>query len=256
MTNFTGFVDVTGDNSHKVPAVAALGMILLYATGLFGVEATAAEIARFRDAGVGVGLIDQTPSLSVFRAGVAHVAIADIEPEAGTAPNAAAGALSRQKLGEQSVFYVSQDSLTPLKSVLMTSGVDMALVKFGIANYSDSRASAEAALEANPDWVYVQYGDNISNAGTLIPGTNVTCGEASCDIDVALTSWAQQFFLKKPGPAGPFRQVLKPGETAEQFAASRDANTGNLFARSMKLWTAEDLALIENGRMVLYTANP
>jgi hypothetical protein len=64
-------------------SVAASGIITLYATGTDGIEATAAEIARFKNAGVGVVLIDQTPSLSVFAAGLAD--IADVEQFAGTA---------------------------------------------------------------------------------------------------------------------------------------------------------------------------
>ena len=195
--SYVSFVDVTGVNSAKVPAVALLGIIALYATGSDGIEATAAEIARFKNAGVGVVLIDQTPSLSVFAAGVAHVAIADVETDAGTFATAIDGILARQARGEQSTIYLSYSNLDAFLSKL-PSTVDRSLLSFGIADYAWSIADAKVKLAANPDWAYCQYGDPESNPNTLVPGTSVTLSQAQCDIDVADASWADQFKIPPP----------------------------------------------------------
>jgi hypothetical protein len=189
---YVPFVDVTGENASNIPAVAALGIIALYATGSDGIEATAAEIARFKNAGVGVVLIDQTPSLSVFAAGLAD--IADVEQGAGTAETALAAILDRQAHGWQSTIYLSYNSLDSLIAAL-TSEVDQGLVVYGVANYAWSQAQSEDQLAANASWAYCQYGDPESNPNTLVPGTTMTLSEAQCDIDIAKSSWADQFML-------------------------------------------------------------
>jgi hypothetical protein len=249
---YTGFVDVTGVNSVKIPALKAMEFILLYATGTDGIEATAAEIARFRSVGVSVGLIDQTPSLSVFASGIAHVAVADVESGAGTPSTVSAAVLERQARKELSTVYCSQNDLSTVKNALVAAKVDMVGVVFGVANYNLSRAEAEAALASNSDWAYVQYGDPTTNPNTMVPGSTVTLTEAQADIDVANSSWVAQFL---PPINGPFRQVLHVGETIESFAQARDANTLNLFHRSVPLWTQNDIDLIVRGQMVVYTAN-
>jgi hypothetical protein len=191
--DYLPFVDVTGVNAPNIPAVASLGIIALYATGTDGIEATAAEIARFKNAGVGVVLIDQTPSLSVFAAGLAD--IADVELRAGTVETAAAAVLARQAHGWQSTIYLSYSSLDSMISTF-TSEVDRDRVQFGVANYEWSQAQAEDLLAANASWAYCQYGDPESNPNTLVPGTSVTLSKAQCDIDVAKGTWADRFVLK------------------------------------------------------------
>lgn len=202
------FVDVTGVNAPNIPAVAALGIIALYATGTDGIEATAAEIARFKNAGVGVVLIDQTPSLSVFAAGLAD--IADVEQGAGTVETAVAAVLDRQAHGWQSTIYLSYDSLDSMIAAF-TGEVDRDRVQFGVANYEWSQEQSENLLAANASWAYCQYGDPESNPNTLVPGTSVTLSKAQCDIDVAKGSWADQFVLKPrtafPTPDGQSQAV-------------------------------------------------
>ncbi len=190
--SYVPFVDATGKNCGNIPAVAALGLIALYATGTDGVEATAAEIARFKNAGVGVVLIDQTPSLSVFAAGLAD--IADVEQEAGTIPTAVAAILDRQAHGRKSTIYLSYSNLDSMISAF-TSNIDRNLVQFGVANYEWSQAQSEDLLAANASWAYCQYGDPQSNPDTLVPGTNLTLSQAQCDIDIAKGTWADQFLL-------------------------------------------------------------
>jgi hypothetical protein len=194
---YVPFVDVTGVNSDNVPAVASLGVIALYATGTDGIEATAAEIARFKDAGVGIILIDQSPSLSVFAAGLADVA--DVEPGAGTTETAVSAILSRQANGLQSTIYLSYSNLDSMISAL-PSDVDQALVLYGVADWNWSQAQSEELLAANPSWAYCQYGTPATNPDTLVPGTNVTLSEAQCDIDIAQSSWADQFMVTQRTP--------------------------------------------------------
>jgi hypothetical protein len=189
---YVPFVDVIGANSTKIPAVSALGIIALYATGSDGIEATSAEIARFKNAGVGVVLIDQTPSLSVFAAGLADVA--DVEQGAGTVDTAVAAILDRQAHGWQSTIYLSYSNLGSLTSAF-TSEVEQDLVLFGVANWSWSQTQAEDVLATNPNWAYCQYGTPDTNPDTLVPGTSLTLSQVQCDIDVAQGSWADQFTL-------------------------------------------------------------
>ena len=236
---YVGFVDVIGANSKKIPAVKGLGIIALYATGSEGIEATAAEVARFKNAGVGVVLIDQTPSLSVFAAGIAD--IADVEHYAGTPQAAINAILSRQAHGWQSTIYIGDDNLASLISMFSTE-IKRDKVLFGVANYNWSVTEAETLLADNPSWAYCQYGDNITNAGTKIPGTDVTCGQAGCDIDVAKASWADQFMIKPPVKEPPFAQPSGMSQTvwpatadfgwtsvagAEQYHVQVQINTTN-----------------------------
>ncbi len=194
---YVPFVDVTGVNSGNIPAVPALGIIALYATGTDGIAATSAEIARFKNAGVGVALIDQTPSLSVFAAGSAD--IADVEQGAGTVDSAVAAILDRQAHGLQSTIYLSYSNLDSMTSAL-PSDVNQDLVVYGVADYAWSQAESEDLLAANPSWAYCQYGDPETNPDTLVPGTTVTLSEAQCDIDIAQSSWADQFMARTPYP--------------------------------------------------------
>lgn len=197
VTNFTGFVDVIAANSSKVPVVKG-GIVALYATGSSIIEATASEIARFKNGGCGVVLIDQTSGQEVLAARLADVG--DIESLAGTYDAAVSACKARAVHNCMTTLYVGYDNIAALEAALTSGGVDMSLVRFGVANYSWSIDEAQQLLAQTDSWAYVQYGDNITNAGTPIPGSNpvVTCGEASCDIDVAKKSWADLFTPQDP----------------------------------------------------------
>jgi hypothetical protein len=200
----TQFVDVMSENADKVPKVSGT-IIFLYATGSSYIEATAALIASFRAAGVGVGLLDQTQSLSVFAAGMADVA--DVENGAGTITEAIAAIKQREAHGWQSTIYISYDNLASAKAEIESAGCNMSLVFFGVANYNWSIDEAETLLSQNPDWFYVQYGDNVSNADTEVYGTKTTAGEASCDVDVGVPAFINQFLTKPPPPPRPAQVV-------------------------------------------------
>lgn len=190
---FVDFIDITEANFNRAPLVKG-GIRAVYATGSSNIKETAAQLLALKQAGMGVILIDQTPDLILFGAGLADVA--DIEAFAGTPEEAAIEVAKRQAHTWQSTCYVSFNSLADLKSHIKNpTGVF-----YGVADYNWSHALSEELLNQNPDWAYTQFGDNLTNAGTLVPGTNVTCGQAGCDIDVAKYSWAKQFIPVTPPP--------------------------------------------------------
>jgi peptidoglycan hydrolase-like protein with peptidoglycan-binding domain len=211
MTSFTPFADATNNSLASIPASRTMVLIALYATGTNGIEATAVNIMKYKAAGTGVVLIDQTASLSVFAAGLADVA--DVERGAGTYASCAAAILARQKHGWQSTVYIAQSNLDALVSELHAVGCDMSLVLFGIANWSDSQAAAEAALDADASWAYIQYGDPGSNPDTLVPGTSVTLRSCNADINVGKDSWADGFMPHEPKPKPAAEPELKLGDT-------------------------------------------
>lgn len=219
MTEFTEFIDITGVNAGRAPLVKG-GLRAYYATGTDGIEESAAQLAAAKAAGMGVVLIDQTPSLSVFAAGLAQVA--DIENYAGTITSAVGAVKTRQAHSSGlSTLYVSFNGLDALAAALRNAGVKMGLVWFWVADYSWSLAEAEQRLTQNADWAAIQYGDPASNPGTLIPGTSVTLAQAEADIDVAKTGWAAQF-LPAAYPPPPVPQPVPPAA----WPVTREGATG------------------------------
>lgn len=217
---FVPFIDVTGANASRAPLVRG-GIRAYYATGSQGIEETAAQIAAAKAAGMGIILIDQTPGLALFRAGLADVG--DVEFLAGTDWSAETAVTQRQAHRWQSTLYVSFSALPALRAAIRNP----AGVLYGVADYSWSQAQSEQLLNEHEDWAYIQYGDNVTNAGTLVPGTNVTCGQAGCDIDIAKYSWAAQF-LPKPPPPPPSAPV--PGWVTQAYAGLHEliADAGEL----------------------------
>jgi hypothetical protein len=190
---FTEFIDITADNAGRVPLVKG-GIRAYYSTGSSWVQETAAQVAAAKTAGMGVVLIDQSPGLAKFATGQADVA--DIEAGAGTTSALIAAVRARQAHRWQSTAYVSSVSLPALREALTGAGLDMSLVLYGVADYSWSIADAERLLGENPDWAYIQYGSNLTNPRTLVPGTTMTLAQAVADINVARSEWADQF---RPG---------------------------------------------------------
>jgi hypothetical protein len=190
VTTFVSFIDITGDHASRAPLVKG-GIRAFYFTGTGGVEETPAEITAAKAAGMGIVGIDQTLQLALFASG--HADVADIEKGAGTTADLIAAVRQRQGHRWQSTAYVSDSGQPGLKASLAGAGLDMSLVLFGVADYSWSLAEAEALLDAHPDWAYVQYGSNLTNPRTLVPGTDVTLAQAVADINVARGDWADQF---------------------------------------------------------------
>ncbi len=253
MTSFTPFADFTHDSVPLVPAVKGT-LVALYATGSSAIQETAADIAKYRHAGAGVVLIDQSPSLSVFAAGLADVA--DVENFAGT-PQAAAKAVTHRQLhGWQSTLYVSFNSLAGLQSAIASP----AGVLYGVADYSWSQAQSEQLLGQHPDWAYCQYGDPGSNPRTLIPGTSVTLQQCNADIDVAQASWAAQFLPKPPPPPppphGPYLQLADGTKSLADIAASRNTSEQHLRALAETAYPVELARRPLRKGMPYFTSNP
>ena len=164
-----------------------------------------AQIAAAKAAGMGIILIDQTPGLHLFAAGLADVA--DVENFAGTPQAAAAAVALRQAHKWESTLYISYNSLPALKAAIRNP----AGVLYGVADYSWSWQQSEQLLNEHPDWAYTQYGDPASNPNTLGPGTTVTLQQAQADIDIAKASWAAEFLpVILPVPA-PIPAVITDG---------------------------------------------
>lgn len=222
MNTYVPFIDITGTNARLAPLVPG-GIRAYYATGTQGIEETAAQIAEAKAAGMGIVLIDQTPGLALFAAGLADVA--DVEAGAAFPASAAAAVAQRQAHTWQSTLYVSYNSLPGLRAAIKNP----AGVLYGVADYSWSQAGSEQLLDEHPDWAYTQYGDNITNAMTLVPGTNVTCGHAQCDIDIAKASWADQFLPKPLVPVpGPYLHFADGTKSLAQIAAARSTTEAHL----------------------------
>jgi len=238
VTSFIPFADTMGIDSQHVPADPKFfRLVALYATGTNGIEATAAEIARFTNAGVGVVLIDQSPSLSVFAAGIAHVAIADVEPGAGTPTTVAEGVLAREKKGLESTIYVSEANLQAAKDALHTSGADSNLVSFGLANWNLSQAEAETQISSDQSLAYVQWASPSSNPLTVLPGAGMDLAVANVDLNIADLTWAARF-LPQPTFAGPYWHSLG-SETIAQYARSRGHTSPvKMLSRSYEGWSA------------------
>lgn len=189
------FADSMGVSSRELPAnPSCYRLVALYATGTDGIEATSSEILRFTSAGVGVVLIDQTPSLSVWAAGLADVA--DVENGAGTQVQVISGAKARQARGWESTVYAtlaSADSMTP---ALKSAGVNMSKLYWGIADWNWSQAQAAAQLAANPTWAFVQWASPQSNPLTVVAGTGGRDLQVTnADLDVASEKFGAQFIL-------------------------------------------------------------
>jgi hypothetical protein len=245
---FYPFADTMGVDSRNVPADPRyFRLVALYVTGgIQMIEATAAEIARFREGGVGVINIDQTQALATWRAGLGDVA--DVEQGAGTYADAAAGAKARQEHGWESTIYLSRDAIDAQTQALRDAGADLAMVKFGVADWSLSQAEAEQALDANPSWAYVQWASPSSNPLTVLSGTGEDLRVTNVDLNIA-GSWAEAFLPKPPAsPSTPaktgtgYRQVADGTRSLVQVATQRGATVLGLLEISAQNLDAKNAA--------------
>jgi hypothetical protein len=247
VTDFTEFIDITGSNADRAPLVKG-GLRAYYATGTDGIEETARQIAAAKAAGMGVLLIDQTPSLSVFASGLAQVA--DIENYAGTITAAVGAVKTREAHGLDSDLYVSYNGLVAVATALLSAVVIAERVRFWIADYNWSLAEAQQFLAQNPNWGAVQYGDPHSNPRTLVPGTSVMLAQCNADIDVAKAEWAARFMpgLPVPPPAPAAWPVTEEGNSGKRVrvlqyllrahgeALVTDSVFGPLTKHAVKAW--------------------
>lgn len=177
-------VDTIHDNVNKVPAdaIAVMG----YDTGSPGIDWTPENWNRFPTASKVI--VDQSPGLSQFRLGKAHVA--DVERGAATVETFISAARERLHLGVNAgVLYISYGSWHDAAIKLDISGLGGGRVRFFLADYSWSMTESISFLDKNSSVVGVQFASPQSNPHTDLPGTGLTLSEANCDLSVKRANW-------------------------------------------------------------------
>jgi hypothetical protein len=194
------FQDMIGTTGSALPGLlAALGnnfpaVLAGYVTGSDGVDWPA---HYWTDLATKCGLFryDHTPALDLFSSGAADGA--HIERGPGVLAEAIIAAQIREAHGWDSYFYFFQDVLGDARQDVAASALKR--VRFIIANWSDSRAAAEAFIAANPDVVGVQWASPSSNPDTICPGTSKTLAELNVNLNVTQAG----FFALHPAPPPP-----------------------------------------------------
>jgi hypothetical protein len=182
-------IDTIGSNADAL--MAALGpnhpgadvILAAYATGTEGIDWTTAQRARVHALGYGLFVYDQTPGLALFAAGGADAG--DIERGAGLVGPFIDACRRREARGWTSWGYISQAGYAALAAEVASAGLHH--VQYGIANWNDSLAAAQAQLGGLV--VYVQWASPGTNPGTIVPGTNKTCAELNCDLNATIPAW-------------------------------------------------------------------
>jgi hypothetical protein len=225
-------IDTTG--SALPGLLAALGnnfpaVLAGYVTGLDGVDWPA---RYWTDLATKCGLFryDQTPALSLFGSGAADGA--DIERGAGVLSDAIIAAQNREAHGWDSYFYFSQGVLGQARQAVAGSGLKR--VSFIVANWGDSRATAEAFIAANPDVAGVQWASPSSNPDTICPGTSKTLAELNVDLNVTQAGFFALHPVPPPPPANWTEEIVKELPTLAQGATGADVRSvqGLLTARN------------------------
>lgn len=141
---------------------------------------------------VGLFRYDQSAALGTFASGAADGA--DIERGAGTTGAFIDAARKREARGWWSWAYISQSGLPELQGEVTAAGLHR--VQYGIANWNDSLAQAQAQLGGNV--AYVQWASPSSNPNTIVPLTGTkTLAELNVDLNATLPGW---FAVAKPPP--------------------------------------------------------
>jgi hypothetical protein len=187
-------IDVTGGNLPGL--LAALNgrwpdVLAGYVTGSAGVDWPGDEWGKLHPH-VGLFRYDQSPGLSLFASGAADGA--DIERGAGTIGAFIDGARKREARGWYSWAYIDESDYPTLTGEVKAAGLKR--VQYGIANWNDSLAQAQAQL--GPPVAYVQWASPSSNPGTIVPLTGgKTLSALNVDLNATLPGW---FAAAKPPP--------------------------------------------------------
>jgi hypothetical protein len=211
-------IDVTGANLPGL--LAALGgrypeTLAGYVTGTAGVDWPGDEWGKLHPH-VGLFRYDQSPGLSLFASGAADGA--DIERGAGTVGSFIDGARKREAKSWHSWAYISQADYPALAAEVKSAG--LRLVQYGIANWNDSLAQAQAALGGTI--AYVQWASPSSNPQTPVPGAGgKTLAQLNVDLNATLPGW----FVKPKPPAPRVRGVVVTADLASHPATSPDSRT-------------------------------
>lgn len=196
-------IDTIGANADAL--MAALGpnkpgadvVLAAYATGTPDIDWTTGQRARAHALGYGLYVYDQTPALALFGAGGADGA--DIERGAGTIGAFIDQARKREARGWTSWAYVDQADYPAYAAEVRAAGLHH--VQYGIANWNDSLAQAQAQLGALV--VYVQWASPSSNPATIVPGTARTLAQLNCDLNATIPGWFAPAPAPAPGPHSP-----------------------------------------------------
>jgi hypothetical protein len=211
-------IDVTGGSLPGL--LAALGdhypdTLAGYVTGTPDIDWPGDEWGKLRPH-VGLFRYDQTHSLGLFASGAADGA--DIERGAGTTGHFIDGARKREAKGWHSWAYIDQADYPALAAEVKTASLK--LVQYGIANWNDSLAQAQAALGG--PIAYVQWASPSSNPHTPVPGAGgQTLAQLNCDLNATLPGWFTK--PKAPPPRPPTaRAVVVTSDLQSHPATSAD----------------------------------
>lgn len=174
-------VDTIHNNVRKLPdnLLAVMG----YVTGTPDIQWTNDDWNYFY--GASKVKVDQSPTLSKFAAGEAHVA--DIERGAATIQEFISAAQERLSRGLDSTLYISYDSL--IDAQMRIDAARLRHVRYFVADYGWSAVQAARLIQQNPEWVGAQFANVKENPRTTIPGTNLTLSDVNCDLSVKIADW-------------------------------------------------------------------
>lgn len=175
-----------------------------YVTGTPDVDFTAGDWEELAGH-VGLFRIDQSPALSLFASGAADCA--DLEPGAATLEQAAIQTEGREHRGWWSWWYVphAEEGYSLAEARAIVQSHQYRKVRFWVADWSMSLATATAFLAANPDVNAVQWASPKTNPNTTCPGTTRTLGEINADLSVTSPDWFRA--VTPPAPPKTLRGV-------------------------------------------------
>ena len=194
MTNVVLMADAIHASAHNIPAKGI--DVAGYVTGSADILWTPADFARF-DKTTGILRIDQSPSLSVYANGHAH--IADIEAGAATVPawiNA-----SKHRLAQNAAWfpraYFSFSRIAEVARAVVSAGIQLGSCGFWVADWNLNLAGASALvgdyqIPGTGMTVHiraVQWASPSSNPNTQLPGTSMTLKAANVDLSVKAAAW-------------------------------------------------------------------
>jgi hypothetical protein len=210
-------IDVTGGNLPGL--LAALNgrwpdVLAGYVTGTPDIDWPGDEWGKLHGK-VGLFRYDQSPGLGLFASGAADGA--DIERGAGTVGAFIDGARKREARGWWSWGYISQSDYPVLSGEVKAAGLTK--VQYGIANWNDSLAQAQAQLGGAV--AYVQWASPSSNPATPVPLTGgKTLSALNVDLNATLPGW---FRVPKPPPPTARGVIVTPDLVVRQ-AISADGH--------------------------------
>lgn len=214
-------IDVTGASLPGL--LAALNgkypdVLAGYVTGTPDIDWPGAQWGELH-AHVGLFRYDQSAGLGLFASGAADGA--DIERGAGTVGSFIDAVRKREARGWPSWAYIDQADYPALTGEVKAAALQH--VQYGIANWNDSLAQAQAQLGGSV--AYVQWASPSSNPNTAVPGAGgKTLSELNCDLNATMPGWFALAAAKHPTQHGLL--VTDPGgNLTGQVVTSADGKT-------------------------------